>query len=561
MYSQQQQQQQDDGQQLPPPQEEEADCLKLLGERMQSAFIHRLPNWEFTSWLTGPQGFTALLPEKRVFNSDMFLTGEKYRVIALAEVHLGGDHAAGGVGSWTQDRARGAQRLLKRCLPQTCPSPPSIRDQKGSGFNFSLGSRGSSLGLYKTLDGDLTSNDSLERWFLVCHTCLPDETIHEMQQYDDHLRYQNMKATGELEHLEEGLHRLPNQGLKPGKGEKLVTYGMAFGTQSVNERMRSVAEEHAKRLLHYVSLLLDLPLVATERKINRSMEGKGENNLVGELHPEGQAYRQEGVQTQKYLSNLGSDTHKLLWEALEWWPPCAPIPVFHCLPDRKGYSDEDLPPKHLAGYPLGPILHWVKEKDEEQFERLKEEFDLVLLEQPCSFNLDLLTDYNTFRVNSQGDVKWYSNCTPTDYSPRGIVTMLPYTMGYEVIRPNFMESRRGGGGKQQGGGGGGSSESSFDNSFSHSYPCVFPWIQENKLTLNNSNVNKFIWMHKQKGEVNKQLMGKFNMSSMVDKGVDRGLNAKKDKYKSQLLQPVMVYLSEEPFMKIFEDYIFEHNLK
>ena len=49
------------------------------------------------------------------------------------------------------------------------------------------------------------------------------------------------------------------------------------------------------------------------------------------------------------------------------------------------------------------------------------------------------------------------------------------------------------------------------------------------------------------------------MSKMVEKEVESNLNAKKEKYQTQIMRPMLVYLSEEPFLNVFEDYIFDQD--
>jgi len=162
--------------------EEEVECIENMFKEMQILQFCKMPNFEIPSWLQGPRGYTCKLSQKHLFKSDLFLGGAgKFRYIVLAEVDLTEQ-------TWDSDRQFLAEKLLKRCIPFSCSRPPSIYDQPGSGYGFSLGREGCSVGLYKTTDQDMDSNVSLDRWYLCVHTSLPEQTLREMEAHDEEIR-------------------------------------------------------------------------------------------------------------------------------------------------------------------------------------------------------------------------------------------------------------------------------------------------------------------------------------------------------------------------------------
>ena len=133
---------------------------------------------------------------KAPFSCDHFMK-EKYRVVAVAEVEV--------EKNWDEKDFKHMVNVMKKCIPTHSSSPPTLWDRPGSSWAPALGRNGCQIGLYTTSEEDVERGELVTRWYLVCHTSLPEQTLTAMQKYDESVARDNLEALGHFAALEEGL--------------------------------------------------------------------------------------------------------------------------------------------------------------------------------------------------------------------------------------------------------------------------------------------------------------------------------------------------------------------
>lgn len=470
------------------------------------------PNFEF-GWLNNSSGFSAVLQRESVFHADLFI-GEKFRVIVACEIKP----------------PASIPRLKEEMLdfiPFSFPTEslvsPGKHDTVGSGWHPSLGKRGCSIGVYRAQEEDLENDKRYDRYYVVCHTSLPEETLLLMNEEDQRVSVENMKLYNQYNFVK----NLKKNAKAPRKVD-----GM-FGLNSLNERMREIALENARRLIVMFCEILELDLYnpITEREVNKHV-GVETVSSKTDLYGPGYNYRS----TNGIESRIG-DAESIV-AALKHWPE--EIPIYGCsyIPPRKSI------PSKFHHYPIGGVLLRLGEKNPSFLQELMKEKKFVFHPRPRTVEADIETDYNTYRVTNEGDIVWHSNTTSTDTASEGILVSNGIEGGYLAIKQNFMHPRKG-------------QEfysvvpphtnASFTNQSDNSFPVIWPFKPDESRKISKNALETFFEV--ESSSKPKQLLGTqvINRDLMQNHVVTDALNAKIDHKDVLKLMPVKVLLSRSIF--------------
>ena len=467
------------------------------------------PNFRF-GYLTNSSGFVCSIPKDNEFVGDVML-GEKFRVIMAAEIKLS---------TFTKELEERIEKLIPSSFPTESLVPPDIRnDNFASGWHPALGKRGCSIGIYKTTEVDQKADQRWDRFYIVCHTSLPDKTLNEMMELDQRTTIENMKHGDEYDNVRNLVK----------KSDGFVYVRDAFNSGSVNVRMSQIAIENARRLIVLYASIIGVELYRTPYQYVPAQLPKSERKKID---PETHFMK---YRTPPEVGTLLDDLAKLK-EAIEIWPEDVPIHGCSFIPALEDIADE------FHYYPIGPVLTECTSVQPELIEKLEKK-GLKLDLSPKTLEEDIFTQYNTFGQKEDGDICWYSNCADTTKADKGLLVSNGLEGGYSVLNPNFMPERKGDELLESR-----SSlveSTSFRNHVLNGYPVVWPFkIQYDRPIQAKSRKTFFVV---NKASKPKQLLGTqvVNRELMKENSVKEDLRVDFQDPEVQNLTPVKVLLSTD----------------
>jgi len=447
------------------------------------------PNYQ-PAWLQGPSGYVAVLNERRHFTDDIFRC-EKFRVITMQEVNI---KQAEVNKLLTRVGDLKIEKRLRKCLPigPDQLSPIHLESNVWDGWSPVLGERGCSIGLYSYQER--TEKNTTFRYFIICHSGLPDATYNLLLDRDRDIFMSNYLLNLETEHIEDN-NKLNsklaefNNGSQGGNTRRYIhTYGHEFDPHYqnenllINQRMLQISKENNKRLILMYSELLDIPLTVEERHWNSAVDGGHVQYDVPES-------------SKKIIHSMSGKTLEgKLRLSLKWWPVGAPIYSFTCIPKlphvhplAENVSDDldyhSL--KDITGFPLGYALYVIQTDADfvglGYFETLKKEFTINFASQPSTFEAMIETDYNTFRSDNLGNILWYNNVTPinTTTDTKGILVQHRLQNGYECIYSSHFNPTV-------------SNGITWTNEFANGFPVIYPYESEDgSVDVTREDLNTF----------------------------------------------------------------------
>lgn len=467
-----------------------------------SAYI-LFPNF-FPGNLSNSQGFVARLPRKQLFlNCDVY-NGEKFRVMMCAELNIT---------ELSLDTAEKVKEIIKTCFPVVSHVPPTLVDTPGSGWHPALGSRGSSIGIYSTTEVNTKENKMWTRYFVVCHSSLPDATIDAMLEHDHQTVLNNRRNTDYYSFIRNSqVSAIPVNVTKP-------TYNYEeFARGSVNDRMSNIAIENCRRLIVIFSELTGLPLKSRVSGYVKDSSIGTDVAIGDKLYGPGYPYRKiRGSEKYTDIDSL------FLKKVNSYWPEGVPIYSFSRLPNTV-----DLPEQY-RDYPIGQIYHEGAEDDPDILIQTEDVNKFIMF--PKTTEEDLFTEYNTFRNSSKdSSVVWYSHCTPTDFAEKGIMINNGLELGYSVINPSFFNQF---------------GKGDFQNNADNAFPVSFPFIKNKSRDISPATLKIFFDSYNTKKPL--QLLGTYDTrQKLMESSIVREALYPKTKTKVVELTPNYVLLSRLP---------------
>lgn len=330
---------------------EETDRLVRFGAETGMDRLLIMPNYEPPS-LNPPQGYVGEFGASNEFSQDPFV-GEKYKVFMACEVK-------------TPIKAidlKKAKDTLPLLIPRgTSFSPPSPNDKLSGGWTPALNGQGSFCGLYKAEEKDHDTGQKWERLYVVVHTCLPQQTLWAAEQLDTEAHLANINTRDFRDDLsavqQEASRNPPAQRVWDTSGDKpRITYLDMFGPGSVNENLRALSIENAKRICALVADAFQAELFTYHDGEMGLWEGAEE-------------FRDErGDVPRRFLER---EKEEELAVALGKWPTGVPIPSYTRVND----------------YPLGPVLAILRDEEEDKYTALAQRFSLNLHTHPLTARME-----------------------------------------------------------------------------------------------------------------------------------------------------------------------------
>jgi hypothetical protein len=427
---------------------------------------------------------------------------------------------------WVDADLLRAKTAMRKYIPTFVfpESNPCLSDRPGSGWSPSLGSTGCSIGLYKAEEEDLKEDARIIKWYIVCHSGLPDTTMQALDIHDAKVDKRNKDRLGYYVDIQEGLEnsRLKSTG-ESGKG--LTTFSTHLSSNSVHDRMRKVSIENARRLIYITSILIKLPLKVPPRLYqHRPGCDRVDKSSAMDLMKEGGRFRCP-VDPGPFMEGDAKMIPTIV-RILKARVPGTPILSSYCLPKHEYQGPLD-PDPEMHGYPLGAILLKLKDDRRPAFDEIKLKGHFTLIDTPMTITEDILTEYNTFRNTRYQDTQWYSNCTPIQDISKGALCSRGLMLGYRVYRSALNE---------------GSTEWRKDrikNRAGDSFPVVFPFIPNDKRVIKDEE--KAIFFQSVLGERCRQLFGKTDVRGNEMKDARQRLGT--ENVPTSTLLPVRVLLS------------------
>lgn len=347
------------------------DQLSDISLKTQALAVNIYPNFKYHPLLPPTSGIAVKYRLADRFYADVFRC-DRYRVMAMAKLTLTHD-------SYTTEKGKEFERLVRRCLNYDVVNPPDLKDDANGGWSPSLGNRNTRLGLYHNQEMDTLSGTLKTNYYLIVHSCLPEEYLSALCQHDEDVDKGNYQFEAAYANNVSALDR----------NLKLVTFKDQFEDGSVNHRALCIAKENACRMLFVASAVLDLDLE------------------VDAVHT-GQEY--DFVDDP--LKNSQFKDPSYLAQALEFYGLGVPIFPFTTLASTSSkIKHSDLPPDHLRGYPLGYFV--LKELSKPDKDKFIDKYRVV-------FSTDIrkavplaMTVYNSFRVDDYNSMTWMTGVAPT----------------------------------------------------------------------------------------------------------------------------------------------------
>jgi hypothetical protein len=330
---------------------------------LMSLYLH--VNFQF-GWLTMPQGFAANALPNDPFCASV-CRSDKYRIIASAKVTEVPEDF---------DFGEAFELRMKNCFPHTSVIPPSIRstDQWSPG----LENRGCSIGL-TYIEKEVKETGRLSRdYFITVHTCLPLSYINEIHYEDFKVDLMNQDILQK--------QKDPNDHLQIDAG--IVTYEQHF-KNSYNSVALSIAKDNACRLIAIFADLFKLTL---------------ENNIIQTNQ------RYEYDTTEVIDIPLLEKSVALL---IAKWPEAAPVYPFTVVTNKQTLLPAAAV-KEESPILFGYFLQQLKKSDAARFNTFVQKHKITYIDTVRTCVPEILTDYNTFRLDDFGYFKWFANATPIE---------------------------------------------------------------------------------------------------------------------------------------------------
>jgi hypothetical protein len=413
--------------------EEVEQCLHELALKTEATAINVYPNFQNHRLLPPTCGISLNYRLGERFYADAFRV-DKYRVIAIAKLNLTQE-------SFTTEKGKEFEKRIRRCLNFESITPPTLTDDYQVGWGASLGNRRTRIGLYSMQEMDQITRTLTTNYYLICHCCLPESYLSELNQEDEDVDRDNYL-------FETGYNG--NVG-NVKSTTRLVTNGEHFGETSSNFRALEIARENACRLLYVASCITGLPLETSPHNTQLEYNFPDESQIDSKF-----------------------DNDKLLVEALQFYGLGVTIFPFTVLASYdKKVTVMDLPPEHLRGYPLGYYVSVAKQSS--GWEKLKKQYDIdfepnIIKAIPLS-----ITDYNTYRIKDFHSLIWMTGVTDTGVN---VLADEGVEFGYKCYnyRPKN-ESRD-------------KITEEWNNYASNTFPVVFPVERINNRTVSQESISK-----------------------------------------------------------------------
>lgn len=404
----------------------------------------------FMPFLNSPTGYTLIVPHLHPFTMDPFVL-DLFKVVAVAELNVPDT-------GLEQNMAK-YREILKIVIPVNSPAPPNVHtDTVSTGWMPGLGERGCSIGIYAMQP---RVGGGLKRYFLVCHSCLPEKSLRQLHDAIERTHVENLQAMDYYMQIE----KLRQPAVTP----RVETFEDCMNRDSVFYNARELAVENAVRLIVLAAKSLGLSLrLPVQKTPPKTIVRKEERGLVAErparhheseMHVQYSEFRVESNDYAHYVPEKPDDVNATkLAEALKAWPEGAPI-----------YPETRMPESHSPfpriEYPLGPVLWKVRAKkakviktaggsdivQHNEFDDMVKAYNHVFITEPEFVSLCVVNDYNTFRVVDGRSVQLFMGCTPLSkcnaFDHRsvvfgGVLYSQSLAEGFRLFNPNLLQAKQ-----------------------------------------------------------------------------------------------------------------------
>lgn len=347
------------------------DQLSDISLKTQACSVNIYPNFKYHPLLPPTSGLAVKYRLTDRFYADVFRC-DRYRVMAMAKLTLTHD-------SYTTEKGKEFERLIRRCLNYDVVNYPDLKDDATAGWTPSLGNRNTRLGLYHNQEMDTISGTLKTNYYLIVHSCLPEEYLAELCQHDEDVDKGN--------YLFEAAYA--NNVNSVDKNLKLVTVKEQFEQGSVNDRAMAIAEANARRMLYVASVILELELETDPVHLGKEYDFIEDTSKTAQFRDS------------KYLA-----------EALEFYGLGNPIFPFTTLASlNPKIKHGDLPPDHLRGYPLGYFV--MRELAKAEKDKFLDKYKINFISEICEAVPLALTTYNCFRFDDYNTLTWLTGVAST----------------------------------------------------------------------------------------------------------------------------------------------------